>query len=139
MSIPVAELRRVPFLTDVNDRELAGLAESMREHALPAGADLVTQGEGGVAFFVVLDGEAVVTVDGNERRVLKKGDHFGEIALIAKDPPRTATVTARTEVRVATLTSWNFKPFVMQHPQVAWSLLETLAKQFVDQGSSERK
>jgi CRP-like cAMP-binding protein len=139
MSIPIEELRRVTFLSGVDDRGLTQLAGTMGERTLPAGTDLVTQGEGGVAFFVVLDGEAVVSIDGNERRVLGKGDHFGEIALIAKDPPRTATVTARSEVRVATLTSWNFKPFVMQHPQVAWSLLETLARQFVDQGSSDRK
>jgi cAMP-dependent protein kinase regulator len=132
MSVRAEELRQVPFLSGVADRDLGQLADSMSEHSVAAGENLVTQGEGGIAFFVVLDGEAAVTIDGEERRTLKTGDHFGEIALIANDPPRTATVTARTDVRVATLTSWNFKPFVLQHPQVAWNLLETLAGQFAE-------
>jgi CRP-like cAMP-binding protein len=133
MSIRTEELRGVPFLAKVDARDLGELTASMGEHTIRAGENLVTQGEGGVAFFVVLDGEALVTVDGTERRTLHPGDHFGEIALIARDPPRTATVTARTDVRVATLTSWNFKPFVLKHPQVAWSLLETLAGHIVEQ------
>ena len=128
MPVPVEALRAVPFLSGVADRDLAELAGSMGERDVPAGQDLVTQGTGGIAFFVVLDGEASVSVDGTERRTIRSGDHFGEIALIAKDPPRTATVTATTDVRVGTLTSWNFKPFVLAHPDVAWSLLETLAK-----------
>jgi CRP/FNR family cyclic AMP-dependent transcriptional regulator len=132
MPVPVEALRAVPFLAGVEDRALAGLAGSMGEREVPAGHDLVTQGTGGIAFFVVLDGEASVSVDGVERRTLRPGDHFGEIALIAKDPPRTATVTAGTDVRVATLTSWNFKPFVLEHPEVAWSLLETLAKHIAE-------
>ena len=100
----------------------------MGERAIAAGAEIVTQGEGGIAFFVVLEGEATVSVDGAERRVLRSGDYFGEIALIAKDPPRTATVTAASDLRVGTLTSWNFRPFVLEHPEVAWELLELLAR-----------
>jgi CRP/FNR family cyclic AMP-dependent transcriptional regulator len=132
MPVAVEELRRVPFLSGVDARDLAELASSMGEREVPAGKDLVTQGEGGIAFFVVLEGEARVTVDGAERRILTPGDHFGEIALIAPDPPRTATVTARTDLRVASLTSWNFRPFVLAHPEVAWSLLQTLARRIAE-------
>jgi CRP-like cAMP-binding protein len=132
MSVSAEQLRQVPFLRGVDDRHLNELAGAMGERTVPAGEELVRQGTGGIAFFVVLDGEAVVTVDGAERRVLGPGDHLGEIALIAPDPPRTATVTAKTDLRVASLTSWNFKPFVMANPQVAWSLLETLARRIVD-------
>jgi CRP-like cAMP-binding protein len=129
--IAAEDLRPVPFLSDVAERDLLELAGSMGERSVAAGETLVRQGEGGIAFFVVLDGEATVSVDGAERRTLRPGDYFGEVALIAREAPRTATITARTDLRVATLTSWNFKPFVLAHPQVAWSLLETLAHRFV--------
>jgi CRP-like cAMP-binding protein len=132
VAIVPSDLRKVPFLSSVADRDLARLAGSMGERTLSAGKEIVSQGQGGIAFFVVLEGEAAVTIDGAERRILRDGDYFGEIALIAKDPPRTATVTASTELRVATLTSWNFRPFVHEHPEVAWALLEILAQRIAE-------
>ncbi|MGZ4269620.1 MAG: cyclic nucleotide-binding domain-containing protein [Solirubrobacteraceae bacterium] len=132
MPTPADALRTVPFLAGVDDRDLADLAASMREREIGAGDDIVTQGTGGVAFFVILDGDATVTVNGSERRTLHAGEHFGEVALVAPDLPRTSTVTAKTDVRVAGLTAWKFKPFVLEHPEVAWSLLETLARRLAD-------
>ena len=132
MPVAASDLRNVSFLSSLQDRDLASLAGLMGERSLSAGADVVTQGEGGIAFFVVLEGEATVSVDGAERRVLRAGDYFGEVALIAKDPPRTATVTARSDLRVGTLTSWNFKPFVLDHPEVAWALLQLLARRIAE-------
>src|SRR6476659_10008533 len=101
MATPADALRSVPFLSGVDDRDIAGLAASMSEREVAAGKDIVTQGTGGVAFFVILEGEAVVTVDGAERRALRAGEHFGEVALVAPDLPRSSTVTATSDVRVA--------------------------------------
>lgn len=132
MAVPPEVLQSVPFLAGVTGREARALAESMQERTVKAGDDLVTQGTGGIAFFLAIEGEATVLVDGAERRKLSAGDHFGEIALVLDDVPRTATVTAASDVRVATLSSWNFKPFVRNHPDVAWSLLQTLARRVAD-------
>jgi CRP-like cAMP-binding protein len=132
MAVPPEVLRGVPFLAAVDDRGVASLADSMGERSVTAGEDIVTQGTGGIAFFVVVEGQATVSVDGHERRVLGPGDHFGEIALVLDNVLRTSSVTARTDVRVASLTSWNFKPFVRDHPEVAWGLLETLARRVAD-------
>jgi CRP-like cAMP-binding protein len=130
MSVTLDALQKVPFLSHVPRKQLDGLAQTMSEREIPAGKDVVTQGSGGVAFFLILEGTATVIVDGEERRQLGPGDHFGEIALIVPDVARTSTVRADTDLRTAALTAWNFKPFVMQNPDVAWSLLETLAKRF---------
>lgn len=132
MATPADALRSVPFLSGVDDRDIADLASSMSEREVAAGKDIVTQGTGGVAFFVILEGEATVSVDGAERRTLRTGEHFGEVALVAPDLPRSSTVTARSDVRVAGLTAWKFKPFVLEHPEVAWALLETLARRLAD-------
>ena len=130
MSVTLDALQKVPFLSHVPRKELDGLVQTMSERDVPAGKEVVTEGKGGVAFFLILDGQATVIVDGDERRKLGPGDHFGEIALIVPDIARTSTVRADTDMRLAALTAWNFKPFVMQNPDVAWSLLEELAKRF---------
>jgi CRP/FNR family transcriptional regulator, cyclic AMP receptor protein len=135
VAVDVQLLRNVAFLASVKDREIRRLAGSMRAHTVAAGEQIVTQGEGAIAFFVLLDGSATVTVDGKVRRTLGPGDHFGEIALILQDTARTATVTADSDVTLGALTVWNFKPFVAEHPEVTWPLLETLARRIADSGA----
>jgi CRP-like cAMP-binding protein len=130
MSVTLDALQKVPFLSHVASKELDGLAQTMADREAPAGKEIVTQGKGGVAFFLILEGQATVVVDGEDRRTLGPGDHFGEIALIVPDIPRTSTVRADSDMRLAALTAWNFKPFVMQNPDVAWALLEEMAKRF---------
>jgi CRP-like cAMP-binding protein len=131
MSVTLDALQKVPFMSAVPRKQLNGLAQTMSEREVEAGRDIVTQGSGGVAFYIIIDGQATVVVDGEERRQLGPGDHFGEIALIVPDAPRTSTVRADSDVKVAALTAWNFKPWVLKNPEVAWALLETLAQRFV--------
>jgi CRP-like cAMP-binding protein len=131
MSVTLDALQQVPFMSNVGRKQLQGLAETMSERQVEAGRDIVTQGSGGVAFFLILEGNATVIVDGEDRRQLGPGDHFGEIALIVPDAPRTSTVRADSDVKVAALTAWNFKPWVLKNAEVAWALLETLAQRFV--------
>ena len=129
MPVSPEHLQSVPLLSGLGRRDLARLAKQMRERTLAAGKEIVVQGEQGVGFFVILSGEADVTVDGEHRRTLGPGDYFGEVALLAPEAIRTATVTATSEMQVAGLTSWQFRPLVLEQPEMAWSLLQTMAKQ----------
>jgi|SRR5271165_2491655 len=135
MSIDAEALRQVRFLAPLKDRDIRRLAGSMSERRAKAGEDLVTQGGSAVAFFVILEGEATVLVDGEERGSLGPGAHFGEIALVLPHAARTATVRAKTDVRLGGMASWNFKGFVAEHPEVTWPLLITLAEQVAGVGS----
>ncbi len=132
MAVDPDILRKVGFLEPLSDRSLKRLSSSMGERRVEEGEDLVEEGGAGVAFFVVLEGECAVLVGGKEVRRLGPGEHFGEIALVLDDVPRTATVRALTPVRAGTLSKWNFKGFVEEHPEVHWPLLVTLAKQVAD-------
>jgi CRP-like cAMP-binding protein len=136
MAVDIEPLRRVRFLAPLKDRELRKLASSMSERRASAGEELVTQGSGAIAFFVLLEGQAVVLVDGHERRTLGPGDHFGEIALLLPDTPRTATVRALSDVHLGALATWNFKGFVADHREVTWPLLVTLAQQIASTPSA---
>ena len=79
-----------------------------------------------LAFFVIAEGSASVTVGGETKAVLGPGDHFGEIGLFY-DQPRTATVIAEADLRCYALSAWDFRPFVEAHPQIAWQSIETNA------------
>jgi CRP-like cAMP-binding protein len=120
-------LRRVPLFADLERRELEQVAGSLRERRFSAGETVLTEGRAGVGFFVIVEGTAKVTVRGEERTALGPGDYFGEIALIAGSE-RTATVTAETDLLCLGLTSWEFRPLVEQNGEVAWKLIQALAR-----------
>jgi CRP/FNR family cyclic AMP-dependent transcriptional regulator len=120
-------LRQVPLFSDLERRELEQIASSLKERTFRAGQTVATEGESGVGFFVIEDGEAKVTVRGAERGRLGPGDYFGEIALIAESP-RTATIVAETDLRCYGMTFWDFRPLVEQNGSIAWKLLQALAK-----------
>ncbi|MGE5691015.1 MAG: cyclic nucleotide-binding domain-containing protein [Pseudomonadota bacterium] len=121
-------LRQVPLFADLERKELQEIAASMKERTFRAGQEITTEGEHGVGFFVIEDGEAAVTVRGEQRTTLRRGDYFGEIALIA-ETDRTATVTAITDLKCLGMTFWGFRPIVESNGQLAWRLLQALAKQ----------
>jgi CRP/FNR family transcriptional regulator, cyclic AMP receptor protein len=126
---PADLLRQVPLFSDLDRRELNEIANSMKERTFSAGQQIAVEGESGVGFFVIEDGEAKVTVGGEERRRLGPGDYFGEIALISQGA-RTATVTAESDLRTYGMTFWDFRPLVEETPSVAWKLLQAFAKQY---------
>ena len=127
MNAMVENLRQVPLFADLGNRDLKRLADSMKELSFAAGQEVVAQGKSGVGFFVILEGAARVSQGGEDRGLLTAGDYFGEMALIDGDD-RAASVHAEGHLRCATMTSWNFKPFVKNHPDVSWALLTALVK-----------
>jgi len=124
----VEQLQRVPLFEDLDRRELQSLASSFKERTFKAGETVANEGAGGVGFFVIDEGEAKVTLRGEERARLTPGNYFGELALI-DEGGRTATITAETDMRCYGLTSWEFRPLVESNASIAWKLLQALAKQ----------
>jgi len=124
-------LSNVPLFSGLDPRELETIARTVHERTFSPGETVATEGEGGVGFFVIKEGQAKVEVGGQQVRTLGPGDHFGEIALITEGP-RTATVTADSELRCYGLTPWEFRPLVQTNAGIAWKILQALAKQ-VDQ------
>jgi CRP/FNR family cyclic AMP-dependent transcriptional regulator len=122
---PIEVLKRVPLFADLDEAELGRVASVFKERRFAAGETVIQQGSGAAAFFVIDAGEAIVHVDGIERRTLKAGDYFGEMALIDAGA-RTATVNALTELVCSGVTFWDFRPIVEENGVIGWKLLQSL-------------
>ena len=118
-------LGRVPLFARVKPKDLQQLGKRMSERSFGEGETITTEGQSGVGFFVIEDGDATVSRDGKIIRNLGPGDYFGEIALIDSGP-RSATIVASTDLSCRGMSAWEFKPFIEEHPDVAWGLLEML-------------
>jgi CRP-like cAMP-binding protein len=127
MSAPIELLQHVPLFKGLDDRALKNLSAEFTERRFSEGQELTSEGAGGAGFFVIESGTAKVTVDGADRTTLGPGDYYGEIALI-DGGTRTATITALSDGVAHGLTKWQFKPLIELHGEIAWPLLEAMAK-----------
>jgi CRP-like cAMP-binding protein len=120
-------LKRVPLFQKLDKNALQGVAQIADELDLPAGKEMATEGDRGREFFVLLKGEAEVTKGGQRINTMKEGDFFGEIALVSK-MPRTATVTATTDVDVLVITEHAFDGLMKKSPEIGRQIAEALAE-----------
>jgi len=93
---------------DLPEAELEQLAAVMKETAVEAGTCVITDGDFGYSLYCIEDGVAEVVVDGVPSPPLVRGDTFGEIGLLVTGR-RTATVNARTELRLLSLFEHDFQ------------------------------
>ena len=126
MPAPEELIHKVPLFSTLDKKEVQGLASSMKERIFNEGDTIATEGKSGIGFFIIDEGEAAVSVGGEERATLGHGDYFGEIALI-DDGARTATITAKSPLKCYGITSWEFRPLVEQNAGLAWKMMQTLA------------
>jgi pyruvate,water dikinase len=124
---PADALQRVQLFAELDRKQLEQIASLLKERRFSRGETVIMEGSGGAAFFLIDSGEATVTIRGVQQATLKQGDYFGEIALI-DGGPRSATVTASTDLVCYGLTFWEFRPLVEGNGAIGWKLLEALAK-----------
>ena len=119
-------LASVPIFSGCSKRELGIIARASKEVSHKEGTLIAREGERGIGLFLILDGECAVSIGGREKGRLGPSDFFGEIALL-DGGPRTATVTAVTDVRLLGLTEWVFRGLLAEHPSIALKTLESVA------------
>src|SRR5712691_1004930 len=100
-------IKAVPLFQEFVDKDLQRVAEISKEVQFRAGKEIAKQGESGVGFHMIVEGEASVTVDGASHGTLGPGSYFGEMSLL-DGGPRSATVAAATDLTTISLTSWDF-------------------------------
>jgi CRP/FNR family cyclic AMP-dependent transcriptional regulator len=119
-------LHNVPIFSDCSPKDLSAVARGLKEVNHKAGTVIAREGDPGVGLFVIVDGQAKVTIGGKLKTKLGPGDFFGEIALL-DGGPRTATVTAENDVKLLGLTEWVFRGLLLEHPAIAVKTLQAMA------------
>lgn len=120
-------LRGVSLFSACSDRELGRIASLADEVEVPEGKVLIRQGEAGREFFVIAEGRAKVSARGRRAKTVGPGVGVGELALLDQGP-RSATVTAVTDMRLLVLDSRSFASLISQVPSVARKLFRVMAE-----------
>ena len=118
-------LAQVELFRGCTKKELAAIASTTVAVDQPAGAVLCRQGSIGTQAFVVVDGKAVVSIDGIDVADIGPGSFFGEMALL-DGGPRVATVTAATPMQLLVLSRPEFNRLILDVPKVARRMLEAV-------------
>ena len=124
-----SRLRNVPLFASLSNRELERVAGWTDEVDVPAGKQLMTQDALGYEFFVIEDGHAEVTQDGERIRLLGPGDFFGEIALL-ETGRRTADVVAESPMQLVVMHRREFKQMQRELPDVAEKIERAIRERF---------
>jgi CRP-like cAMP-binding protein len=115
------------MFADLSTPQLQGVAHRFEEAFFPAGERVLRQGLTGSGYYIILDGEAAVVVDGVERAKLQRGDFFGEISILLGESP-IADVVAVGPLRCLVMGGPQVEAFFVEHPRVMFRMLQALAR-----------
>jgi CRP-like cAMP-binding protein len=127
--VDAQRLKDIPLFADLSDEARREIASSGAVLEVPAGARLTAEGEFGYRFFVVDEGTAVVSVDGEPAGELAAGDVFGEIGLLVTGR-RSASVTASTPMRLLAVFDQDFRRLTAAIPELERGLRALMAERF---------
>lgn len=118
------------LFADLGGPQLEAISHIFEETTFAPGQRILRQGITGSNFYVVVDGEASVKIDGEERASIGRGDFFGEMSLLLGSAP-TADVTARTPLRCLVLAGPDLHGFLDKHPTVMYRMLVAMARRLI--------
>ena len=130
-------ISRVPLFAHLSKREREFIAKEGDEVNVPAGKTLTRQDRSGDTFYVLLDGEAEVKVDGKRRRVLRPGDFFGEISRLDRGAA-TATVTTLTDARLFVMSHAQFRDAIKSSDQLMLKVLKAMGERLREDLAAKR-
>ena len=115
------------WFADLTAPQLEGIAHTFDEAVFGEGERILRQGISGSGFFVILEGEAAILVDGTERARLARGDFFGEVSILLGETP-IADVVALRPLRCLVLAGPNVEAFLVAHPRVMYRMMQAQAR-----------
>ena len=120
-------LGTVTLFSDLGRPQLEEIAHTFEEEVFPEGQRILRQGFSGNNFYVILEGEAAVRVDGEDLATLGKGDFFGEVSVLLGEAP-TGDVVALRPLRCLVLPGPEVEMFLVEHPRVMFRMLQSSAR-----------
>ena len=123
----VEALARLSLFADLTHPQLEAVAHSFGEEVFAEGQRVIRQDVTGGGFYVILDGEARVLIDGQERARLTRGDFFGELSILTEEAP-AADVIATSILRCLIIPDNELKTFLLKQPSVMYRMLQVEAR-----------
>jgi CPA1 family monovalent cation:H+ antiporter len=120
-------LASLTLFGDLNRPQLEAVAHTFDEEWFSEGQRILRQGFTGTGFYVILEGEAAVRIDGVQRATLGTGDFFGDISILLGEPP-VADVVALRPLRCLVLGGPDTEPFLNSYPKVMYRMLQAVAR-----------
>ena len=115
------------LFADLPNPRLEGIVHLFEEVVFAEGDKVLRQGLTGSGFYVILDGEAAIVVDGTERARLGRGEFFGEVSIILGESP-IADVVATRRLQCLLLPGPRVEGFLVDHPRVMYRMLQAQAR-----------
>lgn len=121
------KLSQLALFADLPRPHVEAVAHSFDEQVFSQGQRVLRDGLSGSSFYVILDGEAAVVIDGEERSKLGRGEFFGEISALTGGPP-SADVVATTMLRTLVIPANELEAFLLERPTVMLRMLQAEAR-----------
>jgi CRP-like cAMP-binding protein len=119
----VDALAQLTLFADMSRPQLESVAHTVEEEVFATGQRVLRQGLSGSAFYIILEGQAAIRIDGEQPWTLGPGDFFGEVSALGHEPP-TADVVATTMLRCAVVSGPDLESFLLERPQLLLRLLK---------------
>lgn len=123
----IDSLAGLSLFSDLPRPQLEAVAHTFEEEWFAEGQRIIRQGFAGTGFFVVMDGEVSVVIDGQERSRLGRGEFFGEVSVLLGEAP-VADVVAARPVRCLVLSGPELEAFLVAYPRVMYRMLQAQAR-----------
>ncbi len=127
----VDTLAAFTMFADLSRPQLETVAHVFEEAFFPEGQKILRQGLTGSGFYVILEGECAIIVDGTQRSTLTRGDFFGEVSVLLGEAP-SADVVALTPVRCLVVGGSRVEDFLVANPRVMFRMLQAQARRLRD-------
>jgi CRP-like cAMP-binding protein len=124
-------LAGLALFSDLNAPELEAVADPDLERRFSEGERVLRKGFTGTGFYVILDGEASVEIEGLQPRRLRRGDFFGEVSTLLGSTP-AADVVAATRLHCLEIPGPKLEEFLLQYPQVTLRMLQIVTRRLQD-------
>jgi CRP-like cAMP-binding protein len=123
----VDQIAGFALFADLTTPQLERIAHMFEEEVFPDGARVLRQGLSGSAFYIILDGEAEVIIDGQPRATLARGDYFGEVSILLGEPPG-ADIVASRPLRTIALAGPSVKGVLLDNPPLMYRMLQAQSR-----------
>jgi CRP-like cAMP-binding protein len=120
-------LEKTPLWSGLSKKDLKTIAKLSKERTYETGETIVRKGEGGVGFYMILDGAVEIRSDGRTLSKLGPGQFFGEMSVL-DNQPRSADVVVMEPTKCLTLSAWSFNALISDNPRIALKMLQEFVR-----------